>query len=54
MKQITAYEEVEAIQRDPEEDMALYGNTCEEFMKLVNEIADLKRGNTEQVIIIYY
>lgn len=47
-KHITSYEEEEAIQRDPEEDMSLYGNTCEEFVKLVNEISDLKRGSTEQ------
>lgn len=47
-KQITAYEEEEAAKRDPEEDMSLYGNTCEEFVKLVNEIAELKTVNTEQ------
>ena len=49
MKQIIAYEEKEAAHRDPEEDMTLYGNTCEEFVKLINDVGELKRSNADQV-----
>uniref|UniRef100_A0A1B6MH52 THO complex subunit 5 homolog n=1 Tax=Graphocephala atropunctata TaxID=36148 RepID=A0A1B6MH52_9HEMI len=45
---VIEHEEKEALERDAEGDLSLFCTTCEEFRKLVGEIAALKTSNSPQ------
>ncbi|XP_071445932.1 THO complex subunit 5 homolog A isoform X2 [Hetaerina americana] len=47
-KNVMEFEEDEACLRDPENDVLLFKNTCDEIRKAMHEVAELKKKNTEQ------
>ncbi|KAG8225852.1 hypothetical protein J437_LFUL004782 [Ladona fulva] len=49
-KNVIDFEEAEASLRDPDNDVLLFKNTCDEIRKSMYEIAELKKKNTEQAL----